>query len=209
MTFRELHEVFNRCCTSRNKEKIWEMDKEVAYHSIIERYEDSKTEKCDCIILIYDKILIGGLYRPDAGDLYMYTCSDWGRDKKLLYKFLSNYDIKNIWNDPEQEVSISLTGMGTKNLETQLHDISEILGLVSLTGYKIRNKEQIADHIFFEIETYIRDILNQYTDLYNKLNKLECYDEIMDSLKKCTEKIESIRTPFKERLYNIGCGIGE
>lgn len=71
MTFRELHEVFNRCCTSRNKEKIWEMDKEVAYHSIIERYEDSKTEKCDCIILIYDKILIGDYIDRMQG---IFTC---------------------------------------------------------------------------------------------------------------------------------------
>lgn len=211
MTFKELHEVFNKCCTSKSKEKIWEMDKEIAYHSIVKRYEDGKTEKCDCIILIYDKILLGGLYRPDVSDLYMYMCSDWGRDKGFLYKFLSNYDIKNIWDDPGQEVSISLIGMGTKNLETQLHDINEILDLIDLTGYKIGNKEQIADHIFFEIETYMRSILDNYTRIYKELDKLECHDEIMDSLKECVEKIKSIQTPFKERLYNITeeCEIGE
>ena len=205
MTMLELHNVFNKCI-DENKEKIWEKDKEIAYHSIVKRYEDNREEECDCIILTYNGILLGGLYRPDSSDIYMLMDSDWGRNKGFLYRFLSNYDIKQIWNDPDQKISVCLNGMGMKNIEEQLHDLNEILGLISLTGYKISNKEKIADHIFFEIETYTRSTLNRINEVYRELDKLECYDEIVEALKECTEKIESIQTPFKERLENLGKG---
>lgn len=52
----------------------------------------------------------------------------------------------------------------------------------------------------------MRSTLNRTNEVYRELDKLECYDEIVEALKECTEKIESIQTPFKERLENLGKG---